>query len=513
MTQTRNIIYLLITTLFLACSAPGLDAYSATRKAKTTSVSKKKKTTGRRRSTKSSKNSKSSKTRRSGNAKRGWQPFGSFETKATPAPFYLPTDSLHSLTRKAGEGNSEALYLLGCAHFEKNIPNVSPDSADIIAARYWQQAAAQGHPTAMGNLAYCFRTGRGVAADTVKAVGLYVGSLLGGNPRLEALTRRNAARGSQLDAFILTQAIEHGLDASDNRDIDYFNGISSNLATNKTNVPETIEIDEYQLALERLNSKKEADDEDIVLLTNLLQNNDNSDIIDAFMKLVDDENPGALLVYGLNALAQDDVDAAYQAFRNAALNGSDKAIEELVAILTNEKDRSFYDPFEAYLWLDLLCESDIEALSATADALVGEPSATGFIKAMAALNSGKSPDFASAAELFAQSDVHGSNMLQMMCHGKASGDATTENKLQRLAVSRAPGAAVAYFYYDPKLALPYLQVAAEKGDLMARTYLAAALFDRKKYREASQILSEIKEGAILSRRGAEMLSICDSKTK
>ena len=72
---------------------------------------------------------------------------------------------IEALKLAAEDGHAESMFLLAIAYAQgKGVPK-----DDVLAARWFHQAARRGHPRARTSLAYMHFTGRGVRKDPVLA--------------------------------------------------------------------------------------------------------------------------------------------------------------------------------------------------------------------------------------------------------------------------------------------------------------------------------------------------------
>ena len=72
---------------------------------------------------------------------------------------------IEALRFAAEDGHVDSMFLLGVAYAQgKGVPK-----DDVLAARWFQQAARKGHARARSSLAYMHMTGRGVRKDPVTA--------------------------------------------------------------------------------------------------------------------------------------------------------------------------------------------------------------------------------------------------------------------------------------------------------------------------------------------------------
>ncbi len=72
---------------------------------------------------------------------------------------------IEALRFAAEDGHTESMFLLGVACAQgRGVPK-----DDVLAARWFQQAARKGHARARTSLAYMHMTGRGVRKDPVTA--------------------------------------------------------------------------------------------------------------------------------------------------------------------------------------------------------------------------------------------------------------------------------------------------------------------------------------------------------
>lgn len=495
-------------------------------KAKTTATASRSKKAGNSKTTKNSKSNKNNKSSK-GNSKttknakskqstrRGWAPFASFETKATPSQYNVPADSIASLTRKAANGNVEAQYLLGCSYFERRVAGANRDSADYQAAKYWYMAAQQGHATAMGNYAYCLRTGRGVTADTLAAVNMYVASLKKGNPRLEKLTRQNADRNSAMDSYILARAIESGLKVYGNHDADYYDRIACSCGFAPAIVNEAqkeLAAGNTDRAVQLLRSIHNPDDDTIDKILAMLRQAGSQDT-EVLLNMASTGYPEAQLTLADILFERGESADAYKWMYQAAQNGSDTALEKLVRMLLNDSS-SVYDPYQAYLWIDTYAEGNRDQINSLAIRLSGSnDSFVAYANGMALINVADHADFASALPLFKTSKTIGSNAMALLCEAKTINKSNAEKDLKKLADKQAPLAPMAYSILKPndKTALKYLQAASKKGDISAKIQLGVTLYKKKDYKEAAKILNEVYENWILTEEAAIILSECDEK--
>lgn len=108
-------------------------------------------------------------------------------------------DSLNDIKKAADAGDHKAQCQVGNWYYTGNHVPV-PDYNK--AYEYWKKAADAKNVTAIGNLGLCYRYGRGVERDSVKAISQFLSSIVKGNtPLLEQQTR--LADGGDLFSCIL----------------------------------------------------------------------------------------------------------------------------------------------------------------------------------------------------------------------------------------------------------------------------------------------------------------------
>lgn len=482
------------------------------------------KSSSRSRSSKSSKSSragrsdrsKSSKYRSSRNRRSssrrsyGHRPFATFETKARPTINYVNSDSINSLRRKAANGNHEAQYLLGCAFFEKKVRDVSRDSMDVYAASYWADAAKGGHATAMGDYAYCLRTGRGVMPDTLAAIDYYKKSLLKGNSRLLSLTRQNAERGSGLDAWILAEVAEqnpklaaNGYDAERYADIALNSGFTYALLNEAHQAIKTGDNDRALSLLKKI--KNPSDDTIDQILAMMKETGDND--LDLLRRLAETDYPDVQLRLGQELAMRDKPSEAAYWMKRASQNGSDVALADYTRRLVNGQGVN-QDYYQAYMWLDVATDSRPDSIIAMASRIVPDPA---FLKFAEGMNLLVKEDYAAALPLFADSYKLGAQSAQSMmllCDAMSVKKSKAPKMLKKLADEGAPLAAYAYSLYKPKDAVKVLKKSADAGSIAAMDRLGVLLFNKKDYRGAYHYLIEADRTAILSNDAAVALSKC-----
>ncbi|MCH5245125.1 MAG: sel1 repeat family protein [Muribaculaceae bacterium] len=485
-------------------------------KARTTTTTRAKKSSKKSSSTRSksrTKGTKSSRTRgKKTTTRRVWAPFASFETTATPSQYNVPDDSIASLRRKADAGNREAQYLLGCSYFERRVSGANRDSADYNAMRYWRMAAEQGHVTAMGDYGYCLRTGRGIQADTLAAVEMYVASLIKGNSRLERLTRQNADRKSSFDAYVLARSIDSGLKIVDKRNAAYYDEI----ACEGGFIPAIIDNAKRELAagngdgaVKLLRSIHNPDDATIDRILEMLKSAGSQDI-EVLVNVASTGYPDAQLILADILIERNELKEAYQWMYKAAQNGSDTGLEKLVLMLLNQESE-LYEPYEAYLWIDTYADGNDEETVKYATELSGND--TSFINYVLGMQkiSQEKPDYAGAHPLFRESTTAGSESMALLCDAKSVKKSQAAKELRKRAGEDRPLAAVAYSYINQKDAMGYLNTAAKRGDVASKNRLGVILYKNKKYSDAHKVLTDIQQNSILTEEAAIALSECDEK--
>ncbi len=517
MKAINRFVTLIIASLLLVATPVGLEAKRSAKGGRTTAVTKSK--AGSKKREKTSKKT-SGKTRRgkqtnkkqSRRAAAVWHPFASFESRATPTPYYVPGDSIASLKRKAAAGNREAQYLLGCSHFERRVRNTPADSADILAAYYWQQAAAQGHTEAMGNYGYCLRTGRGLRADTLSAVEWYIKSLLKGNRRLENLTARNAEHGGGFDAYVMARAIEQGFKgAGSGKDVAYYD----NLAAKGEFTPALIDGARRYLAagnttsaLEMLRAIRNPDDKTIGQILDMLSRAGTTDL-QVLRNLAETEYPEAQLALSEVLLSNGDNAEGARWMYQAAQNGSDVALDRIVKIQTTPGS-SLYDPYQAYLWLDMATESDPGEASVKALELTGDSAFADFTKALIMLDrEDRQPDYAGALPLLTDNPTPGAEAMALLCEAKTVKKSKAGKTLKQMASKAAPLAPLAYSFINAKDAMKMLKKGAEAGDVASANRLGVIYFNEKKFDDAREVLLPLQQNAVMTRDASVALSKCE----
>lgn len=447
---------------------------------------------------------------RSSRRQYGYRPFATFETKARPTINYVNSDSIYSLRRKSANGNHEAQYLLGCAYLEKKVRDTSRDSMDIYAARYWQQAADGGHATAMGDYAYCLRTGRGVQADTLAAIDYYTRSLLKGNGRLLSLTRQNAERGSGLDAWIMSQATERdkslaasGYDATRYAEIALNSGFTQALLDE---AKRAIAAGDKDRAITMLKKIKSPNDDTIDSILDMMRQAGDNDL-DLLRQLAETDYPDVQLRLGQELASLGKPSEAAYWMKRAAQNGSDIALADYTRRLVKGQGVS-QDLYQAYMWLDVAADSKPDSIIALADKIVPDSAFIDFARGMNYL---VREDYASALPYFTNSyssGATGSQALMMLCDAMSVKKSKAPRLLKKLADKDEPLAAYAYSLYKPKDAVKLLKKAADSGSIAAMDRLGILLYDKKDYLGAYHYLIEADKTAILSQKAADVLSNC-----
>lgn len=522
-------IFAILTAFLLMFALPTeLEAKRAAKRAKTTAVSKSKKTGRSAKSGKSSAKSKYGSSSKSKNKKKRagkkygrksasrrsvWHPFATFESRVTPTPYYVPSDSIASLRLKAASGNREAQYLLGCSHFERRVRYTPTDSADILAAKYWHDAAVQGHIEAIGNYAYCLRTGRGVQTDTLAAIDYYVSSILKGNNRLEKLIKRNAEHGGGMDSYILARAIELGYKNTERgKDTNYYD----ELAISNGFTPALIAGAEREIAagntdhaIELLRSIHNPDDRTINRILDMLSKAGTGDL-QVLRNLADTDYPEAQLALSEMLIERGESAEGGKWMYRAAQNGSDAALNRIVVIQTTPGS-SLYDPYQAYLWLDTYTDSNAELVAQKALELTNDTAFANYAKGLVILDSDaeNTPDYASALNLFLTSTTPGADAMTLLCIAKTDKKSKAHKQLKQLASKGIPLAPFAYSLLNEKDAMKSLRTAASAGDVAASNRLGVILCRRGKFEDARKILLPIHENSIMTRDAAMALTECD----
>ena len=90
-------------------------------------------------------------------------------------------DSINKIIHKAEQGDAAAQNEVGIWYFS-GLNNFQP--SDSLAVRWWSKSAVQGNERAIGNLGLCYQLGRGVEADSIRAMELYTLSVNRGNRKL-----------------------------------------------------------------------------------------------------------------------------------------------------------------------------------------------------------------------------------------------------------------------------------------------------------------------------------------
>lgn len=145
------------------------------------------------------------------------------------------TDSVRQIYIRAQQGEAAdqnevgGWYYRG-RHVERNYET---------ALQWWSRAAQQGNALAIGNMALCYQTGNGIAADSVRAVQLYDRSLRTGNPHLFRSFENQAANGNVFAATYLAHCYKEGIGTRKNVDkyIEYLT-----IAANKGSVSSRTEL-------------------------------------------------------------------------------------------------------------------------------------------------------------------------------------------------------------------------------------------------------------------------------
>lgn len=528
MKYLRYIVVLLMAVLLAA--GPDFDLSAAPRRSHTTtsraSRGKKKSTTTRgKRSSRTSRVSRSSsrhgsrshrgsRSRRSRYSRpsraRAWAPFRTFETAATPTPYYVASDSIASLRVKAADGNREAAYLLGCAYFEKRVRDVARDSSIYYAARYWKQAADLGHATAMGDYAYCLRTGRGVAADTLAAVDNYVRSLVKGNNRLLKLTRQNAAHGSGFDAYIMSLAVTERPElAAPGMTVAAYDDIAVNssftqavveraiAAIDKGDTASAIEL--LRPAAPRLRSGA------VGRLMQAMKQRD-IDNLDLLTVLAESDNPDAQYALGHELATRGRADEAARWMHRAATGGSDEALVAYIGDLINGKGIK-RDYYQAYMWLDVLAGEHGSDVIGEATRLGVDSVFTTFARGLAAV---RSLDYATGLKYFTSIEAVSpeAQSMKLLCQSRTDKKSKAIKQLKQAVKQNRPLAAYAYALLYTRDARKIIKPAADAGDVAAAEQLAFIMHAKKEWADAFAILDRLDESAILSPEGAKALAEC-----
>lgn len=125
-------------------------------------------------------------------------------------------DSLTILNQLANSGDAAAQNTLANWYYAGK--NVERDYSK--AAHWWSLAAKKQNPDAVGNLALCYQLGRGLKADSAKAIGLYQKAIELGNklilPQHEKLA--DGKKGSLFSAQLLYQCYSRGIGVSANEE-------------------------------------------------------------------------------------------------------------------------------------------------------------------------------------------------------------------------------------------------------------------------------------------------------
>lgn len=535
MKNLRIYITILITALIVAVA--GIDADAAARKSKSgkstktrttattrTSKGKSSRTPAKKKGGTSSRTSRSGRTSRTSRTSRRatrssrrtaapratWSPFRTYETMATPTPYYIAEDSIASLRRKAAEGNREAQYLLGCAYFEQHVRGANPDSTIYHAAAYWRDAAELGHVTAMGDYAYCLRTGRGVPADTMAAIDMYVKSLVKGNKRLLKLTRQNAAHGSGMDAYIMAQAAAERADlAAPGMTPQAYEEIAVNSTFTHAVVARAIDAinaDNPQLAAELLRPAAPRLRSAAVNRLLAALNERNIDSIELLTVLAESDNPDAQYALGHELALRGKADEAAMWMHRAATGGSDEALEAYITDLVDGAGIK-RDYWQAYMWLDVLAgEKDTEVVGES-ERLKLDPAFVEWARALTAI---RHSDYADALVMLQPiaADNPEASSLEMLCRARTDKKSGAAKRLKQAAQKGQPMAAYAYSLLYTRDARKVLKAAADAGDIAAAEQLGIILQVKKEYDEAYKILDRIDETAVLSPEGAKALAEC-----
>lgn len=513
-------IFAILLTAIMIATSPA-DSAGASRRQRTTAVSRSKSKKAKSTKTKSRTGKKTRKSRttsrRTGKTARRsyWRPFPTFESTAQPTPYYVPDDSIRSLRRKADNGNPEAQYLLGCSHFERRVKGANVDSADNFAAHYWALAAAQGHPAATGNYAFCLRTGRGVRPDTVKAVDFYIASILKGNPRLEKLIKQNADHGSPMDAHIMARCMELGYtNVEPGRDMSFYDQIAVSGGFTPSLILEANRLmaeGQNEQAINKLRSINNPDDDTVELILDILSRTATTDI-DLLKNLAATGYPDAQLILADHLVQSGQPAEGYRWLYKAAQDGSDNALFKLVTLLSTE-DSPLCDPYQAYLWLDSYVDGTDATAGEMAMKATGNQAFTDFVKALSLLDRKVTDqtDYPAALALLVGNPTRGAEALVLLCETKISGNSKASKTLKEGANSGEYLAPMAYSFINEKNSRKSLQKAADTGDVASANRLGIILCKNHKYEAARDILLKTYENAILSRDAMNALAECDEK--
>ena len=123
-------------------------------------------------------------------------------------------DSINTIIHNAEQGDAVAQNEVGKWYFW-GLNNVQP--SDSLAVRWWSKSAAQGNERAIGNLGLCYQHGRGVEADSIRAIELYTLSINKGNRKLFDNHLELASKGSVFSNVFLAMCYQKGIGTS--RDI------------------------------------------------------------------------------------------------------------------------------------------------------------------------------------------------------------------------------------------------------------------------------------------------------
>lgn len=118
------------------------------------------------------------------------------------------TDSIRNIMALAKGGDAKAQNEVGLWYYEGR-HQLKQDYKEAL--QWWSKSAQQGNPQAIGNMGLCYETGRGVAADSLKASELYLASIKKGNPALLAAKEEEARKGSIFSDMLLATCWQKGI--------------------------------------------------------------------------------------------------------------------------------------------------------------------------------------------------------------------------------------------------------------------------------------------------------------
>lgn len=116
------------------------------------------------------------------------------------------TDSVKNVLALAKKGDAAAQNEVGGWYYRGR--HVKQNYEEAL--RWWAKSAEQGNVQAIGNMGLCYRTGHGIAPDSLKATRLYQRSIKDGNKALFDRNVELAGQGSVFSNMLIASCYENG---------------------------------------------------------------------------------------------------------------------------------------------------------------------------------------------------------------------------------------------------------------------------------------------------------------